>query len=68
MLSQKMSAYFYILFGLFLIIFFGGELLLKLLGILIGMIFMAQGLAKLGAMRVASKMNSRFFSDDDFRQ
>ncbi|MCX5924259.1 MAG: hypothetical protein NTZ68_02460 [Candidatus Dependentiae bacterium] len=68
MLSQKISAYFYILIGLLLIIVVGGELLLKILGILIGIIFLTRGLAKLGALRVASHMNSRFFSDDDNRQ
>ena len=65
MLSRKIGAYFYILLGLLLIIVVGGALLLKLLGIIIGMIFVARGLAQLGGMRVASHMNSRFFSDDE---
>ncbi|HSW77152.1 MAG TPA: hypothetical protein VLG50_08905 [Candidatus Saccharimonadales bacterium] len=68
MLNRTLIAYFYILFGLLLIIIVGGELLFKLLCIFIGIIFVARGLAQLGASRVASHMNSRFFSDDDFHQ
>lgn len=40
---KKITAYLYILSGLFLIIFFGGKLLIQLLGVLAGVLMVRHG-------------------------
>lgn len=46
---KKITALLYMLSGVFLIIFFGGKLLLQLLGVLAGVLMIRQGMIMLSA-------------------
>lgn len=62
---SKMSAYLYIFFGCFLVLFFGGTLLLQLLGVFAGILMIRHGLVALSSHSMFQSFT--FFSQDRFR-
>ena len=63
---QKLSGYGYILAGLFMIMFFGGALILQLLGVLAGLFMIHHGFTVLNSNRFF-RSHFKSFTDIKFR-
>ena len=63
MLAYSLLGYVYISLGLFCMIYFAGKLLLQLLAIVVGLIFIFQGLKVLAVNRAIYYYSTSYFKD-----
>ncbi len=66
MTMQKLFACFYIVCGIALVIYFGGSLIVQILGIMVGLFMIKQGFASLRTP-MFFKADFRSFTNDKFK-